>query len=76
MPWEAKVSNSALNSRKRLLEVLRKRERWDASGKLYRFRTGAVLAGVYDVRRLTEAQDAGVFLFWEHRLADLTAFLR
>jgi len=73
---EAKVSNSALNSRKRLLEVLRKRERWDASGKLYRFRTGAVLAGVYDVRRLTEAQDAGVFLFWEHRLADLTAFLR
>lgn len=73
---EAKVSNSALNSRKRLLEVLRKRERWDASGKLYRFRTGAVLAGVYDVRRLVEAQDAGVFLFWEHRLSDLTAFLR
>jgi hypothetical protein len=31
---EAKVSNSELNSRKRLLEVLRKRERWDASGKL------------------------------------------
>jgi hypothetical protein len=73
---EAKVSNSALNSRKRLLEVLRKRERWDASGKLYRFRTGAVVAGVYDVRRLMEAQDAGVFLFWEHRLTDLTAFLR
>ncbi len=73
---EAKVSNSALNSRKRLLEVLRKRERWDASGKLYRFRTGAVLAGVFDVRRLIEAQDAGVFLFWEHGLGDLTAFLR
>lgn len=73
---EAKVSNSALNSRKRLLEVLRKRERWDASGKLYRFRTGAVLGGVYDVRRLAEAQDGGVFLFWEHRLGDLTAFLR
>jgi hypothetical protein len=73
---EAKVSNSSLNSRKRLLEILRKRERWDASGKLYRFRTGAVLAGVYDVRRLIETQDAGVFLFWEHRLSDLTAFLR
>jgi hypothetical protein len=73
---EAKVSNSTLNSRKRLLEVLRKRERWDASGKLYRFRTGAVLAGVYDVRRLIEAQDGGVFVFWEHRLSDLTAFLR
>lgn len=73
---EAKVSNSGLNSRKRLLEVLRKRERWDASGKLFRFRTGAVLAGVYDIRRLMEAQDAGVFLFWEHRLSDLTEFLR
>jgi len=73
---EAKVSNSTLNSRKRLLEVLRKRERWDASGKLYRFRTGAVLAGVYDVRRLIEAQDGGVFVFWEHRLGDLTTFLR
>lgn len=73
---EAKVSNSSLNSRKRLLEILRKRERWDASGKLYRFRTGAVLAGVFDVQRLLETQDAGVFLFWEHRLGDLTAFLR
>jgi hypothetical protein len=73
---EAKVSNSALNSRKRLGDVLRNRERWDASGTLYRFRTGAVLAGVYDVRRLIEAQNAGVFLFWEHRLTDLTAFLR
>ncbi len=73
---EAKVSNSSLNSRKRLLEVTRKRERWDASGALYRFRTGAVLAGVFDVRRLEEAQEAGVFLFWQHRLDDLTDFLR
>ena len=73
---EAKVSNSSLNSRKRLLEVTRKRERWDASGSLYRFRTGAILAGVFDVRRLMETQEAGVFLFWEHRLGDLTDFLR
>jgi hypothetical protein len=73
---EAKVSNSSLNSRKRLLEVTRKRERWDASGSLYRFRTGAVLAGVFDVRRLLEVQEAGVLLFWEHRLEDLTDFLR
>lgn len=73
---EAKVSNSSLNSRKRLLEVLRKRERWDSSGALYRFRTGVILAGVFDLRRLMETQEAGVYLFWEHRLGDLTAFLR
>ena len=56
--------------------MTRKRERWDASGALYRFRTGAVLAGVFDLRRLEEAQEAGVFLFWQHRLDDLTDFLR
>lgn len=73
---EAKVSNSSLNSVKRLRDVKVKRETWDASGQLYRFRTAAVLSGVYDVGRLTEAQEAGVLIFWEHRLADLSDFLR
>ncbi|MBA3841341.1 MAG: XamI family restriction endonuclease [Actinobacteria bacterium] len=73
---EAKVSNSSLNSRKRLNDVARKRERWDASGQLYQFRTAAVIAGVFSIPRLIEAQEAGVFIFWEHRLQDLTAFLR
>jgi hypothetical protein len=73
---ECKVSNSSLNSRKRLIEVGRKREVWDNSGQLYHFRTAAVLSGVYDVQRLLEAQAAGVLLFWEHRLSDLTTFLR
>lgn len=72
---EAKVSNSSLNSVKRLRDVKVKRETWDASGQLYRFRTGAVLAGVFDVDRVIEAQDAGVLIFWEHRLQDLTDFL-
>jgi hypothetical protein len=71
---EAKVSNSSINSRKRLLEVTRKREIWDNAGTLYSFRTAAVLAGVFDVERLIEAQDAGVLLFWEHRLTDLTSY--
>lgn len=73
---ECKASNSSLNSRKRLIEVGRKREVWDSSGQLYRFRTAAVLSGVHDVQRLLEAQAAGVLLFWEHRLSDLTTFLR
>lgn len=73
---ECKVSNSSLNSRKRLLEVNSKRETWDSSGLPHRFRTAAVLAGVFDIARLVEAQNAGVLIFWEHRLQDLTAFLR
>lgn len=73
---ECKVSNSSLNSRKRLIEVERKRETWDSSGLRYRFRTAAVLAGVFDVARLVETQEAGVLIFWEHRLEDLTKFLR
>jgi len=73
---EAKVSNSTLNSRKRLIEVARKRERWDASGALYQFRTAAILDGVFSIPRLEEAQQSGVLIFWEHRLADLTAFLQ
>ena len=72
---ECKVSNSSLNSRKRLLEVNSKRERWDSSGLPHRFRTAAVLAGVFDVARLIEAQNSGIFIFWEHRLEDLTGFL-
>jgi hypothetical protein len=73
---ECKVSNSSLNSRKRLLEVDSKRQRWDSAGLPHRFRTAAVLAGVFDVERLKETQDSGTYIFWEHRLQDLTAFLK
>ncbi len=73
---ECKVSNSSLNSRKRLLEIRSKRETWDSSGLPHRFRTAAVLTGVFDVGRLIETQDTGVLIFWEHRLQDLTEFLQ
>ena len=73
---ECKVSNSSLNSRKRLQDVRAKREIWDSAGTLYQFRTAAVLAGVYSLPRLMEAQKGGVLIFWEHRLEDLTEYLR
>lgn len=73
---ECKVSNSSVNSRKRLLEVLSKRRTWDGSGQVYSFRTAAVLSGVFAVDRLLQAQQEGVMLFWEHRLDDFTALLR
>jgi hypothetical protein len=74
---ECKVSHSSVNSRKRLIEVRGKQQTWDSAAKTrYSFRTAAVLAGVYDVARVLEAQRAGIYIFWEHRLADLTSFLK
>ena len=72
---EAKDTNSAVNSRKRLIEVMDKATAWNSAGLPYEFRTGAVMSGVLPLHRLVEAQDRGVWLFWEHRLDDLTALL-
>ena len=72
---EAKDTNSAVNSRKRLIEVMDKATAWNSAGLPYEFRTGAVVSGVLPLHRLVEAQDRGVWLFWEHRLEDLTALL-
>lgn len=72
---EAKDTNSAVNSRKRLIEVMDKATAWNNAGLPYEFRTAAVVSGVLPLRRLVEAQDRGVWLFWEHRLEDLTALL-
>jgi len=73
---ECKVSNSALNSVKRLnRETVGKAENWRT---LYgqQVITAAVLAGVFKVSSLIAAQEAGVFLFWEHDLHTLTEFVR
>ena len=64
-----------MNSRKRLIEVMDKATAWNSAGLPYEFRTGAVVSGVLPLHRLVEAQDRGVWLFWEHRLEDLTALL-
>lgn len=72
---EAKDTNSEVNSRKRLIEVMDKATAWNSAGLPYEFRTGVVVSGVLPLHRLVEAQDRGVWLFWEHRLEDLTALL-
>lgn len=61
---EAKDTNSAVNSRKRLIEVMDKATAWNSAGLPYEFRTGAVVSGVLPLHRLVEAQDRGVWLFW------------
>lgn len=73
---ECKVSNSATNSVKRLnREVGGKAAQWRRSfGE--RAITSAVLAGVYKLKNLLDAQETGVAIFWEHDLDPLAAFLQ
>lgn len=74
---ECKVSNSSLNSVKRLLrETGGKARTWrNAFGQ--QVLTGAVIAGVYKLIHLKEAQDDyEVAIFWEHDLAPLQAFVK
>lgn len=73
---ECKVSNSAINSVKRLLrETGNKAERWrDAFGQ--QALPAAVLSGVYRLGNLVEAQETlQITLFWEHDLDKLAAFV-
>jgi hypothetical protein len=76
VPLEAKDSNSVANSRKRLIEVMEKATTWNGAGLPFGFRTAAVISGCLPLNRLLEAQTRGVLLFWEHRLEDLTEFLK
>jgi hypothetical protein len=76
MPIECKVSNSALNSVKRLNN--------DAAVKAGVWRTDfgtrhvvpvAVLAGVFHLANLLDAQTRGLMLIWSHDLQPLTSWI-
>ncbi len=69
---ECKVSNGPKNSWKRLLrEVGGKADKWRMSFGSH-FITGAVIAGVYDLKCLERAQqEHQVTLFWQHDLTKL-----
>lgn len=72
---ECKVSNSAVNSYKRLnRETAGKAGHWRRELGA-RAIPAAVLAGVFDLASLTSAQVAGVTIFWEHDLAQLRQFV-
>ncbi len=73
---ECKVSNSAVNSFKRVNhEALGKARRWVSQFGTAAVVPAAVLSGVFSPPNLASAQEAGLFLFWSHRLGDLQAFI-
>jgi XamI-like restriction endonuclease len=76
MPIECKVSNSYLNSVKRLNnDAAVKARAWREDFGRRQVVPTAVLTGVYKLHNLMDAQDRGLTLFWGHHLKPLTDFL-
>jgi hypothetical protein len=73
---ECKVSNSATNSVKRLNnDAAVKAEYWIKQFGTAQVVPAAVLAGVFKVLNLEQAQSRGLCLFWSHDLDKLGAFI-
>lgn len=76
MPIECKVSNSSLNSIKRLNnDAAAKAEGWLEDLGQIQVVPVAVLSGVYGLNSLDSAQHRGLTLYWAHRLSDLTEWI-
>lgn len=76
MPIECKVSNSALNSIKRLNnDAAVKAGEWRTDLGVPRVVPVAVLSGVFNLHSLEDAQNRGLTLYWAHRLGDLVDWI-
>ena len=73
---ECKVSNSALNSVKRLnREAERKAVSWLRNFGHSQVVPAAVISGVFKLEKLEEAQNAGLAVFWAHDLDALSDWI-
>lgn len=75
MPIECKVSNSGLNSIKRLSDAEGKATLWTKAFGDSWLVPAAVLSGVFELKHLEATQDRGLTLFWGHDLAQLSAWI-
>jgi len=76
MPIECKVSNSELNSVKRLNnDAAVKAGTWKRDFGVHQVVPTVVLSGVYGLYNLLDAQERGLTIFWAHDLRPLTDFL-
>jgi hypothetical protein len=76
MPMECKVSNSTLNSIKRINnDAAVKATRWRDELGRNQVVPVAVLSGVFRVESLLRAQEGGLTLFWAHDLDPLRIFV-
>lgn len=73
---ECKVSNSEVNSYKRLNhDTLAKYHAWVAEFGTANVVPSAMLSGVFSPANIIAAQDVGLAIFWSHRIGDLGAFV-
>jgi len=76
MPIECKVSNSALNSVKRINnDAAAKAAEWLKTFGTNQVVPTAVIRGVFKVINLLQAQEAGLTIFWSHDLKKLGNFI-
>lgn len=76
MAIECKVSNSSLNSVKRLNnDAAAKAVHWERGLGTSNVVPTAVLSGVYKLQNLISAQDVGLTLYWAHRVTDLIEWI-
>jgi hypothetical protein len=76
MPVECKVSNSSINSVKRLNnDAAVKAETWRSDFGQRNVVPVAVLSGVYKLHNLLDAQERGLSLFWAHDLQGLLGWI-
>jgi len=73
---ECKVSNSQLNSIKRLNDAKKKATEWKRDLGEAVVVPAAVLSGVFGQRHLEESQERGLALFWGHDLAALAHWIK
>ena len=78
MAIECKVSNSTVNSYKRLVhDTGGKAAHWYNQLGRAQVIPSAVLSGVYSTQNLWDVQEnRGVYLFWQHRLVNLGDFIK
>ena len=73
---ECKVSNSQLNSIKRLTnDAAVKANVWRQDFGQANIVSCAVLAGVFGLRHLKESQERGLSLFWSHSIEEMITFI-
>ena len=76
MAIECKVSNSAINSVKRLNnDAAAKAEAWRSDFGTVQVVAVAVLSGVYKLHNLESAQSRGLTLIWSHDIGQLISWI-
>ncbi|MGH6990744.1 MAG: XamI family restriction endonuclease, partial [Stellaceae bacterium] len=76
MPIECKVSNSELNSVKRINnDAAVKANTWKVEFGINQVVPVAMLSGVFKVSNLVQAQGGGLTMFWAHKLDAMRTFI-